>query len=82
MDNNSYDFIVQDGNHDREHVIKEITLFKTIKTLKTVWSHDYFLDNRAIGNVLEQEEYDIFDDKQVFKEDNYIAGFQIGLIKN
>lgn len=82
VDNKSYDFIVQDGEHNREHVIKELNLFKTINTLKTVWSHDYFLDNRAIGNVLEQEEYDIFDDKQVFKEDNYIAGFQIGLIKN
>jgi hypothetical protein len=80
MDNNSYDFIVQDGNHDREHVIKEINLFKTIKTLKTVWSHDYYLDNQTIGKILEQKEYNIFVNKEAFKENNYIAGFQIGLI--
>jgi hypothetical protein len=80
-ENVDFDFILQDGDHSKNHVINEINLFKKIKSLELVWSHDYFLDNKTIGKIYEDIEFNIFSERQVFKESNYNAGFQIGIIK-
>lgn len=41
----TYDLIIQDGNHTREHVKKEIELFLANNLLNNyyVWAHDYFM---------------------------------------
>jgi hypothetical protein len=79
IDNNSYDFVIQDGCHEDDHVIKELNLLRNFKNLKTLWSHDYYLNNKKIGNIFESNEFNnMFNVKLSFLEKNYITGFYIG----
>lgn len=73
-----FDFIVQDGNHDPHHVLAEFSLFKKMNLLKYVWSHDYFLNNMAIGNAIQSLPKNFFKKSECFKEDAYITGFHFG----
>ena len=79
IENNSYDFVVQDGCHDKDHVIKELNLIKNFKNLKTLWSHDYYLNNKEIGYIFESNDFNnMFKTQISFLEENYITGFYIG----
>ena len=76
---NDYDCIIQDGCHDSENVKNELDVFKTMKNLKTLWSHDYYLNNNQIGNIFENYGKQMFDKSFPFIESSYIAGFFIGV---
>jgi hypothetical protein len=81
QENIDYDFIMQDGDHSRDVVSQELNLFKKNKNLELVWSHDYFLNDKTVRNVFDQESGDFFDKRESFKEPSYNAGFQIAIIK-
>jgi len=78
--NVDFDFILQDGDHSEEIVKSEIKLFEINKSIELIWSHDYYLDNKKIGSIFESDDFNIFTIRQVFKEESYISGFQIGII--
>jgi hypothetical protein len=78
--NVDFDFILQDGDHSEEIVKSEIKLFEINESIELIWSHDYYLDNKKIGNIFESNDFNIFTNRQVFKEESYISGFQIGII--
>jgi len=80
-ENTDYDFIVQDGDHSSDFVSMELNLFKKNKNLDLVWSHDYFLNEKTVGNVFERESGDFFEKRESFKEPSYNAGFQIAIVK-
>ena len=77
--NFDYDFVVQDGCHNFEHVDAELKLLENFKSLKVFWAHDYHLNNNEVGKAIDSSNFlkslDIFYD---FKEVNYNAGFFIG----
>jgi len=79
IENDTYDFVVQDGCHDHDHVIKELRLLKKFNNLKVLWAHDYFLNDKIVGNIFESEEFNnMFSQSLPFLEKNYITGFYIG----
>ena len=78
---NDYDFVVQDGSHDNVNVKNEIDMFYSMKNLKTLWSHDYYLGNKEIGKIFENYDKEIFEKSSPFIEDSYITGFFIGIKK-
>jgi hypothetical protein len=79
--NQDYDFIVQDGCHDSTHVSTELVYFEDFKKLKTIWSHDYYLNNNEVGNAINKSNFiKKLNNFNEFKEENYIAGFFVGVI--
>ena len=76
---NDYDFIVQDGSHEIENVKKELDIFDSMKTLKTLWSHDYYLGKGEIGLLFENYGKKIFKKSFPFIEKSYVTGFMIGI---
>ena len=75
---NHYDFIMQDGDHNPSYVDVELSLFKTLPNLKTVWSHDYYLRGALEPTFIKNK--NMWLKNFPFKEEAYRAGFHIGLI--
>lgn len=80
LENKDYDFIFQDGDHSPITIIKELTLFRTLPKLKTVFCHDYYLSTNITNTFRAYPTQELFTSEVAYKERAYKAGFYIGRV--
>lgn len=80
LENRDYDFIFQDGDHSPMTIVIELTLFRTLPNLRTVFCHDYYLSPNITNTFRNYPTQDLFTSEAAYKEQAYKAGFYIGRV--
>ena len=75
IEDGDWDFVFQDGNHNPNHVKKELQLLMGNPSVKTIFAHDCFLYPK-IGELYEVKQHKL-KSLTFFKESKYKAGFLI-----